>query len=145
MGIVHRGITADHVVVTPEGVTKLGGFGLAKPASDNNLTKVGAVLGDPRYISPEQVMGLNALDARSDLYSVGVVLYQMLTGKVPFEGCNDFEVLAAQVSSEPRPPRELNAAIPPELEAIVLKALKKDPEARFADAAEFKSREATWP
>jgi len=139
LGIVHRGITAEHVVVTPEGVTKLGGFGLAKPASDANLTKVGAVMGDPHYISPEQIMGLNALDGRSDLYSVGVLLYQTLTGKVPFEGCNDFDILAAQVSSEPRAPRALNPAIAPEFEAIILKALKKDPNARFATAGDFRA------
>jgi serine/threonine protein kinase len=97
LGIVHRGITAEHVMVTPEGEVKLGGFDLAKPEADVMLTKGGAVLGDPRYISPEQVMGVEALDGRADVYSVGVLLFQTLTGKVPFDGPNDYDIMVAQV------------------------------------------------
>ena len=139
LGIVHRGITAEHVIVTPAGEVKLGGFGLAKPASDMNLTQSGAVLGDPRYISPEQVLGTTALDGRADLYSVGVLLYQALTGKVPFTNPNDFDVMVAQVSTPPRPPSLLNPGISPELERVVLTALAKKPEQRYADAAEFRA------
>jgi eukaryotic-like serine/threonine-protein kinase len=139
LGIVHRGITAEHVTVGLDGAVKLGGFGLAKPASDSNLTQVGMAMGDPRYISPEQVMGRGALDGRSDLYSVGVLLYQTLTGKLPFESRNDFEVLAAQVGSEPQPPSTVNPAISPELDRIVLTALKKNPDERFRNAREFRT------
>ena len=78
LGIVHRGITAEHVMVTPEGEGKLGGFGLAKSVADVSLTQAGAVLGDARYISPEQVMGTGPLDGRADLYSVGVLLFHAL-------------------------------------------------------------------
>jgi len=139
LGIVHRGITAEHVMVTRDGEVKLGGFGLAKPASDVNLTKAGAVLGDARYISPEQVMGVSALDGRADLYSVGVLLFQALTGRVPFDGPNDFDVMVAQVSKQPPRPSSLNPGIAPELERIVLTALAKKPEERFATAREFRT------
>jgi eukaryotic-like serine/threonine-protein kinase len=139
LGIVHRGITADHVVLAHDGTVKLGGFDMAKPASETNLTKVGAVIGDPRYVSPEQVAGRPPVDARSDLYSVGVVLYLALTGKAPFEGASDFDVLSAHVSSRPAPPSVLNRAIPAELDAVVLKALEKNPDARFASCQEFET------
>jgi len=138
LGIVHRGITAEHVIVTSDGAVKLGGFGSAKPASDINLTQMGAVIGDPRYISPEQVTG-HSLDGRSDLYSVGVLLYKTLTGKMPFEGLNDFEVLAAHVGSKPKPPSSVNPAISPELDRIVLTALRKSPDERFSNAREFRA------
>jgi eukaryotic-like serine/threonine-protein kinase len=138
LGIVHRGITAEHVVVTRDGVVKLGGFGLAKPASDMNLTKAGAVLGDARYISPEQVMGVDAMDGRADLYSVGVLLFHMLTGRVPFDGANDFDIMVAQVSKQPPRPSSLNPGIPPDLERIVLTAIAKKREERFPGAREFR-------
>jgi eukaryotic-like serine/threonine-protein kinase len=138
LGIVHRGIAAEHAVITPDGQVKLGGFGLAKPVSDVNLTRAGTVLGDPRYMSPEQVMGVGPLDARADLYSVGVLLFQALTGRVPFEGQTDFDIMSAQVSAPPPQPRLLNPAITPELEAVVLKALAKKPEDRFPDARQFR-------
>ena len=139
LGIVHRGITAEHVKITRDGDVKLSGFDLAKPASDTNLTRMGTVAGDPRYISPEQVMGQPALDGRSDLYSVGVLLYQTLTGKLPFDAKNEIDVLAAQVGSEPLPPSRVNPMISPELDQIVLTALKKDPNQRFASANEFRA------
>lgn len=139
LSIVHRGITGDQVIVTQQGVVKLGGFGLAKPASDTALTRVGTVVGDPRYVSPEQVIGLGPLDGRSDLYSVGVLLYQTLTGELPFGGPNEFEVLAAHAGSDPKPPTAVNPAISPELNRIVLTALKKKPGERFGTAKEFRA------
>ncbi len=145
LGIVHRGITAEHVIVAADGAVKLGGFGLAKPASDSNLTQMGTVVGDPRYISPEQVIGQVTLDGRSDIYSVGVLLYQTLSGKMPFEGLSDFEVLKAQVSSEPQPPSTVNPAISPELDRIVLAALKKNPDERFPTARDFRAALAAVP
>jgi serine/threonine-protein kinase len=137
LGIVHRGITAEHVIMTQDSA-KVSGFDLAKPASDTNLTRIGTVAGDPRYVSPEQVTGQPALDARSDLYSVGVLLYLTLTGKLPFDAKNDIDILAAQVGSEPLAPSSLNPSISRELDQIVLKALKKDPNERFATAKEFR-------
>jgi serine/threonine-protein kinase len=138
LGIVHRGITAEHVIVTPDGRVKLGGFGLAKPEADLMLTKGGAVLGDARYISPEQVMGVDALDGRADVYSVGVLLFQTLTGKVPFDCPNDYDTMVAQVGKQPPRPSVLNPGISPELERIVLTALAKEPAKRFAGAREFR-------
>ena len=141
LGIVHRNISAQHVMAGADGIVKLGGFDLAKPSTDaGGLTQVGTSLGDPRYISPEQVRGQSTLDARSDLYSVGVLLYQALTGRIPFEAPSDFEILAAQLGAEPQPPSALNAAVPAELDRIVLKALKKNPSERFGNAQEFETR-----
>jgi serine/threonine-protein kinase len=139
LGIVHRNVTAGHVMVTKLGETKLGGFGLAKPASDLNLTRAGAVVGDPRYMSPEQVAGINALDGRADLYSAGVLLFYMLTGRLAFDATNDFDVMLAQVQTQPPQPSSLNPLIAPELEAIILRALAKKPEERFASATDFRS------
>jgi serine/threonine-protein kinase len=138
LGIVHRGITAEHVIVAEDRQVKLGGFDLAKPGTDVKLTKAGAVLGDPRYISPEQVMGNVPLDGRADLYSVGVLLFQTLTGKVPFDAPNDFDIMVAQVGKQPPRPSSLNPGIAPELEQIVFTALAKEPEKRFAGAREFR-------
>jgi serine/threonine-protein kinase len=139
LGIVHRGITAEHVMITPDGKVKLGGFGLAKPANDVNLTQAGAVLGDTRYISPEQVMGTTALDSRADLYSVGVLLFHALTGRVPFDGPNDFDIMVAQVSKQPARPSSRNPGISPELDSVVLTALAKKPEDRFSSAKDFRT------
>jgi len=137
LGIVHRGITAEHVVITRGGEAMLGGFGLAKPASDVNLTVAGAVVGDARYISPEQVVG-DSLDARADLYSVGILLFQALTGKVPFSASNDSDIMMAQVSRQPPRPSALNPGVAPELEQIVLRALAKKPGDRFPNARDFR-------
>ncbi len=136
LGIVHRGITAEHVAVAADGAVKLGGFDLAKPASDVNLTQAGATIGDPRYISPEQVAG-RPLDGRSDLYSAGVLLYQLLAGKLPFEAASEFDLLSAHLSAEPQPPSAVNPSVAPELDRIVLRALKKNPGERFQTAREF--------
>ena len=138
LGIVHRSITAEHVMVTTKGNVKLGGFGLAKPVSDANLTQAGAVLGDTRYISPEQVTGTATLDGRADLYSVGVLLFQALTGRVPFDGPNDFDIMVAQVSKNAPPPSSRNPGISPELDSVVLTALAKKPEDRFSSAKDFR-------
>jgi serine/threonine-protein kinase len=137
LGIVHRGITAEHVTLTDHGGVKLGGFGLAKPVSDVNLTQTGAILGDPIYISPEQVTGAPT-DARSDIYSVGVLLYLALTGVAPFRGPNEFDVMAAHLDNTPPQPSSVNPAISPELDRIVQTALAKRPDQRYATAAAFR-------
>jgi serine/threonine-protein kinase len=139
LGIIHRGISADHVRLTPDGQVKLDGFGLAKPASDIHLTQTGALLGSPRYISPEQVMGVHPLDGRSDLYSVAILLYQALTGHVPFEGPNEFDIMVEQVRAIPRPPAELNPAIQPDLDRLILKMLAKEPDGRLPTASAFRN------
>jgi serine/threonine protein kinase len=137
-GIIHRGLTAASLVITTEGIVRLSGFGLAKSIGDPQLTAVGTVVGALRYISPEQVQG-TALDARCDIYSLGVVFYEMLTGKLPFEGKGQFEIMLAHVNAAPSHPSDVKAEVAREVGDIVLKALAKEPAQRFQTAQEFRA------
>jgi eukaryotic-like serine/threonine-protein kinase len=137
-GIIHRGLTAASLVITTEGIVRLSGFGLAKSIGDPQLTAVGTVVGALRYISPEQVQG-TALDARCDIYSLGVVFYEMLTGKLPFEGKGQFEIMLAHVNTAPSHPSDVNAEAAREVGDIVMKALAKEPAQRFQTAQEFRA------
>ncbi|MGE5648401.1 MAG: protein kinase domain-containing protein [Acidobacteriota bacterium] len=136
--VIHRDISADVIVFTPEGTVKLTQFGLAKAATSPQLTQGGAVLGNLKYISPEQVLGKGDLDPRSDLYSLGAVLYEALTGAPPFHSRSQFELMLAHVSEPPKPPSEVNPNLPAALDAVLLRALAKDPAARFQTADEFR-------
>jgi len=136
-GVVHREITPAHMIVTPEGTLKLTGFGLAKVANSPQLTQVGAVMGSLEYISPEQVKGASNLDGRADLYSLGVVFYQAVTGKLPFESASQFDLMLAHVNLTPRPPIELREDLPPEINDAILRALAKDPMERYRSARDF--------
>lgn len=136
-GVVHRDLTTDRMIVTPDGTLKLCDFGLAKSLTSPELTQVGTVVGTLGYISPEQVKGSPTLDARTDLYSLGVVFYEMVTGRLPFEAKSQFEIMLAHVRETPKPPSEVNPAVPEELDEIILKAMAKDPADRFQNADEF--------
>ena len=136
-GVVHRAVTTRNILLTPEGEVKLGGFTFAKSAQDPQLTAVGVPTGDVHYLSPEQIKGSTELDARSDLYSVGVVLFECLTGRKPFLGESQFEVMASQVNRVPETPSSLAPEVTGRLDAIVLKALAKDPAHRFQSADDF--------
>lgn len=133
-GVVHRDIKPANLLVTRDGRIKVGDFGIARIDS-SNLTQTGAMLGTPSYMSPEQFRG-EAIDSRSDLYSAGVVLYQLLTGQRPFSGTTA-AVMQQVLTQAPAPPSRLNALLPGALDAVVLRALAKAPEARFGGAAEF--------
>ena len=135
-GIVHRDIKPQNIMVLRDGSVKVTDFGIARLASAAQATLTQEALGSVHYISPEQAKG-SQVDGRSDLYSAGVVLYEMLTGRLPFEGETPVFVAIQHINSIPIPPRELNPEIPPRLEAIVLKAMAPNPDQRYASAEEM--------
>jgi serine/threonine protein kinase len=137
-GVVHRDLKPENIMVCPDGEIKIIDFGIASLAGARRLTfgKLSQVMGSPDYISPEQVKGKRG-DLRSDLYAVGVVLYEMLTGKAPFEGPSPLAVMNARLQSHPQPPREIDPSISPHLQEIVYRALERDPANRYASAREL--------
>ncbi|MBI5329589.1 MAG: protein kinase [Betaproteobacteria bacterium] len=134
-GVVHRDIKPANILVQPDNNIKVTDFGIARLES-SSLTQAGTMLGTPSYMSPEQFMG-QRVDGRSDLFSVGVMLYELLTGEKPFAG-NSFATIMHKVLKEPiTPPSNLNLLVTPELDAVILKALSKRPDDRFQDAKAF--------
>jgi beta-lactam-binding protein with PASTA domain/tRNA A-37 threonylcarbamoyl transferase component Bud32 len=134
-GVIHRDIKPHNVIIDEEGRAKVTDFGIAR-AGASDMTETGSIMGTAQYLSPEQAQG-HAVSARSDLYAIGIVLYEMLAGRVPFDGESAVTIALKQVTEAPVPPSAYNAAVTPELDAVVLRALEKDPEHRFADADEF--------
>lgn len=140
-GVIHRDLKPENVYLCnrpgDRNYVKLLDFGIAKLTSENGAaalsqkTRTGMVIGTPTYMAPEQCDGKGNIDARADIYAIGVMMYELLTGRVPFPGEGFGEILVAHLTREPEPPRSLNANIPPELEAIVLRCLRKRREERF--------------
>jgi beta-lactam-binding protein with PASTA domain/predicted Ser/Thr protein kinase len=134
-GVVHRDIKPHNVLIDEDGRVRVTDFGIAR-AGTSDMTETGSIMGTAQYLSPEQAQG-RTVDARSDLYSIGIVLYELLTGQVPFDAESPVTVALKQVNEVPVPPRRLVPEIPPALDAIVLRAMEKSPGRRFADADEF--------
>ncbi len=134
-GVIHRDLKPHNVIIDDSDHAKVTDFGIAR-AGASDMTETGSIMGTAQYLSPEQAQG-HAVSAASDLYSVGVVLYEMLTGRVPFDGESAVTIALKHVSESPPPPSVLNPAIPPELEQVVLWSLNKNPADRPADADQF--------
>lgn len=136
--VVHRDLKPENVLITPAGQLKVIDFGIAYMAGSRRLTWrwAGNTLGTPDYMAPEQVQGRRG-DARSDVYSAGAMLYEMLAGRPPFEGDDALAVMNQHLTATPRPPSRYNSYIPPGLDGVVLKALRKDPGERYTSAVAF--------
>src|SRR3989442_11956542 len=134
-GIVHRDIKPHNVVVGPDGRLKVTDFGIARSGA-SQMTEAGSIIGTAQYLSPEQARGA-PVDQRSDLYSIGIVLYEMLTGSVPFTGDTPLEIAMKHLSATPEPPSEKRPEVPHELDSIVLRALAKIPDDRYQSAEEM--------
>jgi eukaryotic-like serine/threonine-protein kinase len=136
-GLIHRDVKPGNVMLTPDGTVKVMDFGIARATTSETITQTAAVIGTAQYISPEQAQG-QTVDFRSDLYSLGCCLYEMLTGVVPFTGATPVAIAYRHVREDPTPPRQLNPDVSPALEAVVLKAMAKHPDDRYQTATEMR-------
>lgn len=138
-GVVHRDIKPGNMMLTPEGVVKLMDFGIARSSDDLKLTQTGTTVGSLYYMSPEQIQGVAEPDARSDLYSMGVSLYELVTGKRPFDGDSQFAIISAHLQGTPVPPITVDPHLPKLLNDLILMAVAKDANARFQTAAALRN------
>ncbi|WCD87425.1 Serine/threonine-protein kinase PknB [Streptomyces xanthophaeus] len=143
MGLVHRDIKPGNVMMTKRGVVKVMDFGIARAMQSGvtSMTQTGMVVGTPQYLSPEQALG-RGVDARSDLYSVGIMLFQLLTGRIPFDADSPLAIAYAHVQEEPVAPSSVNRSVTPAMDALVARALRKNPNERFPTAAAMRDEVA---
>jgi eukaryotic-like serine/threonine-protein kinase len=135
-GLVHRDIKPGNIMVDTEGQVKVADFGIARAVNAETVTQTAAVFGTAAYVAPEQAQGA-AVDGRTDIYALGCVLYEMLTGRQPFEADSAVGLAYQHVSTNPVPPSQVNPEVPPALEAVVLRAMAKNPDDRYADGREM--------
>jgi serine/threonine protein kinase/Flp pilus assembly protein TadD len=138
LGVVHRDLKPSNIMIDRDGSARIMDFGIARSVERKGLTGAGVMIGTPEYMSPEQVESKET-DQRSDIYSLGVILYEMVTGRVPFEGDTPFTVGVKHKSETPTDPKELNAQIPEDLSRVIMKCLEKDKEKRYQDAGEVRA------
>jgi eukaryotic-like serine/threonine-protein kinase len=138
-GVIHRDIKPANMMLTPMGLVKLMDFGIAKGSTDQRLTMTGTTMGSLYYMSPEQIQGAAHIDSRADLYSVGVSLYELVTGKRPFDGDSQFAIMSAHLEKTPVPPVELDPRLPQALNDAILMSVAKDPPMRFQTAGAFRA------
>ena len=138
-GVVHRDIKPANMMLTPGGAVKLMDFGIAKGAGDHRLTMTGTTMGSLYYMSPEQIKGAAHIDSRADIYSAGVSLYELSTGKRPFDGDSQFAIMSAHLEKTPVPPIEIDPRLPQGLNDAILMSVAKDPEMRFQTAGAFRA------
>jgi eukaryotic-like serine/threonine-protein kinase len=139
-GVIHRDLKPENIMVDPEDRIKLIDFGIAGKEGARRLTfaKLSQVMGTPEYISPEQVKGKRG-DGRSDIYALGVMLYEMLTGQAAFQGSNPFAIMNDRLLNNPTPPREIDPQISPQLQEVIYRAIEREPKNRYANAHELTS------
>jgi len=135
-GVIHRDVSARNVLVDQDGTVRVSDFGIAQAAGDRTLTRAGEMLGSVQYISPEQARG-DQIGPQADLYSVGVLLYELVTGRLPFSADNPVQLALKHINEEPEPPSRLVPALPAALDAVILRALRKEPGERFGSAVEM--------
>ncbi|GAG16219.1 unnamed protein product, partial [marine sediment metagenome] len=138
LGVVHRDLKPQNIMIDKEGNARIMDFGIARSLKAKGITAAGVMIGTPEYMSPEQAE-VKEVDQRSDIYSLGVILYEMVTGRVPFEGETPLGIAMKHKSEMPKNPKELNAQIPDDLSRVILRCMEKDKEKRYQSAGEMRS------